>query len=67
MPEVPQHVIDQTVAALRKAEIHMVAFADAEPYKDDPRWSPWDRFQKPVAKCCKAARTALLAVGENER
>lgn len=42
--------------ALTKTISHMVAFADSAPYPDDPRWSPWTRFQKPLAERCRAAR-----------
>lgn len=38
---------------------HMVAFADNTPYTDDPRWSPWTRFQKRVADRCGEARRIL--------
>src|ERR687889_9342 len=35
--------------ALSKTIAHLVAFANTTPYLDDPRWSPWTRFQKPLA------------------
>jgi len=60
--EVPRAVIEQANQALRKASVHLIAFSDANPYPDDPRWSPWTRFQKPVADRCYAAREALLKV-----
>lgn len=56
----PRAVVEQASDALRKASVHLVAFADNNPYPDDPRWSPWTRFQKPVTDRCYAAREALL-------
>jgi hypothetical protein len=48
--------IDQ---ALSRAISFAVAFADATPYPDDPRWSPWTRFGKPMADRCDRARRAF--------
>lgn len=51
--------------ALTKAITYLVAMGDTTPYPDDPRWSPWTRFQKPLVDRCRAARepvrTALNA------
>lgn len=45
--------------ALSKSIAHLIAFADDTPYPDDPRWSPWTRFQKPLAERCEAARAPV--------
>jgi hypothetical protein len=45
--------------ALRRAAAHAVAFADNTPYPDDPRWTPWTRFGKPVAERCTNARKII--------
>lgn len=54
--------------ALSKAITHLIATADDTPYSDDPRWSPWTRFQKPLADRCRDARgpvrVALKTTGE---
>ncbi len=34
----------------------LIALADDTPYPDDPRWTPWTRFQKPLAERCRRAR-----------
>jgi hypothetical protein len=47
--------------ALSKTIAHLVAFANTTPYLDDPRWSPWTRFQKPLADRCDAARAKVRA------
>lgn len=45
--------------ALHKTIVHLIATANKEPYPDDPRWSPWTRWQKPLADRCDQARKAL--------
>jgi hypothetical protein len=45
--------------ALSKAMSHMIAMANTTPYPDDPRWSPWTRWQKPLSEQCGEARKAL--------
>ncbi len=57
--EIPAEVIDKIDRALSKAITTSVALADDTPYPDDPRWSPWTRFHKPVADRCREAREAL--------
>ena len=52
--------------ALRKAASYAVAFADDTPYPDDPRWSPWTRFGKPMAERATNAR-AVLTRGKTPR
>ncbi len=64
MPEqvtLPREVVDEALAALKRSRTHLIAFNDPTPYKDDPRWSPWTRFQKPLAERCQAAIDALNA------
>ncbi len=57
--EIPAEVIDKIDRALSKAITTSIALADDTPYPDDPRWSPWTRFHKPVADRCREAREAL--------
>jgi hypothetical protein len=59
MPEIPAEVIDKIDRALSKAITTSIAFGDSTPYPDDPRWSPWTRFHKPVVDRCAEARKAL--------
>lgn len=53
--------------ALSKAITHLIATADDTPYPDDPRWSPWTRFQKPLAERCREAREPVRAALRNAR
>jgi hypothetical protein len=46
-------------AALTKTIVQQIAFSDDTPYKDDPRWSPWTRWQKPLVNRCDKARKLL--------
>lgn len=47
--------------ALTKAISYAVAFADNTPHPDDPRWTPWSRFGKPMAERCENARKLVRA------
>jgi hypothetical protein len=48
--------LDAIDRALSKTISHLIATADDTPFADDPRWSPWTRFQKPLADRCREAR-----------
>jgi hypothetical protein len=50
---------EQIEDALGRSIRQLVAHTSNEPYPDDPRWTPWTRFAKPVADRCSAARTML--------
>lgn len=52
---------------LTKAISHLIAFADDTPYLDDPRWSPWTRFQKPLADRCRVAREIVRGADPTTR
>lgn len=53
--------------ALDDAIKHLVAFGDRTPYPDDPRWSPWTRFQKPLIDKLVAARDEHRGAVEGAR
>lgn len=57
----PRDELEQIECALSRTIRHLIAFADTKPYPDDPRWSPWTRFQKPLADRCSAARDLVRA------
>lgn len=48
--------MDLIERALSDAIKHLVAHGDRSPYPDDPRWSPWTRFEKPLIDKLVAAR-----------
>lgn len=50
---------DSIDAALRRAIASAIAHYGNEPYRDDPRWTPWTRFGKRVADRCEQARAIL--------
>lgn len=61
---------EQIERALTKTIAQQIAFADDTPYPDDRRWSPWTRWQKPLADRCSKAReiirVKLASLGERE-
>ena len=61
MVTIPREVADLALDALRNAKVNAIAHYSGEPYKDDPRWSPWTRFGSRVASRCERAETALRA------
>ena len=56
--------LERADRALTKTISHLIAFADDTPYPDDPRWSKWTRFQKPLAEQCRQARSDVRAALE---
>lgn len=51
--------LERVDEALRSAAVSAIAHYASEPYEDDPQWSPWSRFGKPVADRCTRAREIL--------
>lgn len=45
--------------ALTKTVTQAIAFYSDKPYPDDPRWTPWTRFGKPLANRADEARKML--------
>ena len=62
MPEpvtISRELADQIDRALTKTITSAVAFYSTEPYPDDPRWTPWTRFGKPLCARAEKARSEL--------
>jgi hypothetical protein len=56
MPDLSRDQMRAIDRALSATISHLIATADDTPYSDDPRWTPWTRFQKPLAERCRLAR-----------
>jgi hypothetical protein len=61
MPHLERSELEAVDRALSKTIAHLIAMADDTPYPDDSRWSPWTRFQKPLADRCAQARGPVRA------
>jgi hypothetical protein len=52
--------------ALTKTITSAIAFYSDEPYPDDPRWTPWTRFGKPLAARAEMARKPVREALRND-
>ena len=56
---ISREVAEQIDCVLTMTITHAIAHYSNEPYPDDPRWTPWTRFGRPLSERAGEARKAL--------